>query len=215
MKKIIIGITGGIGTGKSTITSYLIGRKYSVIDADEIARASLAYGEISYNKVIGIFGKEIMLPNKEINRKKLADIVFNDEQSLIKLEDVTTAVVVKKIKDIAIAFKKDDCMYSGFEKSNLLFIDAPLLIEKNLNLLCDYVWVVTAPLEKIIDRIKVRDNISLSEIQARINNQMPESEKINYATHIIVNNLDILNLYSKIDKTISEITSSFQYNSKT
>ncbi len=195
MNKVVIGLTGGIGTGKSTVTSFLREKNYHVVDADELAKKTLMVGEVGYQKVVEIFGREILLTSGEINRKKLGQIVFNNKESLLALEEITTQVVINNIHQLVSCFKTSS-------SDSILFIDAPLLIEKNLNVLCDYVWVVTAPKEIIKDRIKKRDNISESDIESLQNNQLPEYEKLKFATHIINNNSTFSHLYGEINDAL-------------
>lgn len=174
-----IGITGGIGCGKSTLLTWLKQHHIEYIDADLVAREVVVKGSETLNKLSDIFGKKIINVDGTLNRKKLADIVFNDKKSLNKLNNIMHADICENMK-----IKTDKARQKGVK---VLFYDVPLLIEINLHKLMDEVWVVWADEETCISRIMKRDNLKREEAINRIKSQMPISEKKKYA-NVLLNN---------------------------
>ena len=142
----IIGITGNSGTGKTSICKKILQireeNEITLIDADEIVKEISVPGHEYFNKIINIFGKEIILSNGNIDRKKLANIVFSDNEKRELLNQNTYKYVVDEIKK---QVKQS--------KNKTVIIDAPLLIESNLNKICDIVISVIADYEIKIERI--------------------------------------------------------------
>src|SRR5699024_5078503 len=110
----IIGITGGIATGKSTVTNFLIDKGYKVIDADKIAREVVEKGEIAYDEIVNYFGNNILKKDGSIDRKKLGEIIFNDQNKRTKLNSIVHPQVIKKIKENINLCSKNN---------NILFVD--------------------------------------------------------------------------------------------
>ncbi len=175
--KKIIGLTGGFGTGKTTVAGILRSFGAKVIDADKISHCLLNSRTGAGGKVIRAFGREILDKHGEISREKLGEVVFNDKKSLVKLNKIMHPAVIRRIK-LEIKNAKED----------VVVVDAPLLLETRLDKLVDIVVVVKAGLNNQIARAQKRAALSRAEITARIRAQMPLKEKLRLADFIIDNN---------------------------
>ena len=200
----VIGITGIIGSGKSTVTRYILSKGYEVLDADAMYKEMTVPNSNTVAEIVNIFGEKVKNEDGSLNKKALADIVYNDKRELRKLEKVTTEVIVHNIKEIVKQHKEENSIEEAklSEKNatkELLFIDAPLLIEFKLHEICDYIWLVVADHDTIIKRVEQRDKISKETIEAILNNQIPLKEKEKYATHIVDNSKNIDDLYTIIE----------------
>lgn len=186
----IIGITGNSGTGKTSICKKILQireeNEITLIDADEIVKEISVPGHEYFNQIINIFGKEIILSNGNIDRKKLANIVFSDNEKRELLNQNTYKYVVDEIKK---QVKQS--------KNKTVIIDAPLLIESNLNKICDIVISVIADYEIKIERICKRDNIDKNMAQARLNSQNKNEFYIKNSDYIIINNNSNIEKHAK------------------
>lgn len=175
---LILGITGGTGSGKTTICDILKKEyKFCVIDADNVAHSVLEKDTKAYFSVLNCF-ENILDKNKNIDRKKLGKIVFDDKKKLKILEKIMHKYILEKINNQINIYKK--------QKYNIV-IDAPLLIETNLHKVVDSVWLVYAPLDIRIKRLKERDNLSKDEILKRMSMQKSFEDIKKYANFTIVN----------------------------
>jgi dephospho-CoA kinase len=191
----LIGLTGGIGTGKSTVSDYLIQKGYRVLDADKVAKEIVSPNSEIFIQLKDTFGKEIVYEDGTLNRKKLADIIFSNPEKKAILDKL----MHKKI--IEVLLKKA----TSFSGEKVVFIDAPLLYESNLDLYLDKVWVVDADDEIRIQRVIQRDQLTREEIIKRIQNQMSRKEKLRRADCIINNSTNKVDLYKQIDKLLNEL----------
>ena len=196
----LIGLTGGIGSGKSTVSDILREKGMYVIDADEISREETKSGGSALKPILEHFGERVFNENGSLNRQALADIVFNDKNELKILEKMTTDVVIMKVKERVI-----DLENKGFNKPVIL--DAPLLIECGCQNECDEVWLVISPMEMRISRVMNRDNLTKEQILDRINNQLSDEEKMRYATRIIDNSADL----DYLNEQINDLTKGLGY----
>ncbi len=192
----IIGVTGNSGSGK-TLVSEVLKKEYNanVIDADEVVKEMSLKGNIYYNEIVKVFGKNILLENKEIDKQKLANIIFNDEVKRKELNLLTFKYVVEEIKKRVKSGSKEICI-----------IDAPLLIESDLNELCDIVIAVIADKNVKIKRICKRDGIDESLAKSRIEAQANNDFYVKNSNYVIINN-DNFNLEKQIG-SIKEIIES-------
>lgn len=180
MQTFVIGITGGIASGKSTISNIIRSLGFVVVDADIAAREVVMPGEPAYQKIIETFGEEILLENKEINRVKLGSIIFhNEEKRLILNSIVHPAVRQKMLAD------KDAAIERG-EKT--VFMDIPLLFESKLTYMVDRTILVYVDENTQLKRLIERNQLSKEDALARIQSQMPLSEKKALADAVIDNN---------------------------
>jgi dephospho-CoA kinase len=174
-----IGITGSIGTGKSTFAELLRKQGQIVLDADEIVKLTQEPSGSAYQKIINEFGKAILDKSGRIDRAELAKVVFSSKEKLEKLESIIHPEV-----RLAVESHKNDHKQ---KKTKYLFYDVPLLFEKNMEKTFDLVVLVTSNQENQIKRIKLRNKWSDEEIKKRLAAQLPLSEKESRA-HILINN---------------------------
>lgn len=192
----VIGITGGIGSGKSTVSNIIKNNNFPVIDCDEISRELTQNDDAVLSEISRCFGDSVFDDNGNLLRQELANIVFSDSSKKKILEDI----VVTRIFEIV----RDDLSKHRSLGTKLIFIDAPLLIETGLNRLCDICVLVTADIETRINRVEKRDGISRDRVLERINNQMPESEKKAVADELIDNSGSIEYLNNSVERLINK-----------
>lgn len=186
----VIGLTGGIATGKSTISSILKELGAYIVDADIIARSVVQKGEKAYNEIVQHFGRKILMPNGEINRKKLGHIVFSDSEKLKLLNQITHPEIIGRIKD-----KVEEYKDIG---AKVIVIDAAILIEVGLEWYCDSIWLVSVDKETQIRRLMERDKFAYSDALNRINSQYANEKKSQFADVIIDNNEPIEEVKKKV-----------------
>ena len=187
----IIGITGASGAGKTTVCE-IIEKKYNAkkIDADKIAKELSKPGTKYYNEIVEYFGKDIVRTDREIDRKKLANIIFNDDLKRKDLNKITEKHVVKRINEEIEEYSKTE---------NLIILDVPLLFESGLNKLCNKTIGVIANENLKIQRICKRDGIDEKLARQRINALKNNEFLIKNCTHIIKNEGDIEDIKEQID----------------
>ena len=192
----IIGITGNSGSGKTLISKILEKEfKANIVDADKVVKEMSMPGKIYFNEIVKKFGEDILLQTGEINKKKLANIIFTNKEKRELLNSLTFKYVVEEIKE-----------QISIYKNKPLIIDAPLLIESNLNKLCDVVVSVIADESTKIKRICNRDNIGIEIAKKRLNAQ-PRDEFYLKNSNIVVINNDECSL-EKIAENIKKIMKS-------
>ncbi|MBF4694845.1 dephospho-CoA kinase [Fusibacter ferrireducens] len=195
-KQMIIGITGGIGSGKSAVSNILKQMGYPVVDADIIARTVLDKGTAAYDKTVETFGTQILLEDFQINRARLGEIIFNDALKREKLNSIVHPAVYEAI----------NCEVSQLLKSyELVFVDVPLLFENNRAGEYDEVWVVNASDTVRIKRICKRDHVDEAYAIVKINAQMPLEEKTKFATRVIENDGSLESLKHQVVTLINSI----------
>lgn len=190
----VIGLTGGIASGKSTVTEYLKSRGIFVIDCDKESRALLMKGEECYDRIVEEFGNDIVAEDCQIDRKKLAEKVFGTEGNVKKLNAIVHPLVRKRAEELIEAYR--------VLGERWILLDAPLLLEARMNEICDEIWVIYIPEELQIQRAMARDNSTREQVIARMKKQMPSDEKLTYADRIILNDGTQQDLYNKIDEMI-------------
>ncbi|KRQ88127.1 Dephospho-CoA kinase [Caloramator mitchellensis] len=200
----IVGLTGGIASGKSTVSEFLKQRGFPVLDADKIAREIVQSGSDVLKILVREFGDEILLESGELNRSKLRNIVFNDKNKLNRLNEITHPEIRKRLNEQIIEYKK-----YGFK---LIIVDAALLIEAKFYELVDIIILVYVDLNTQIERLIKRDNISKDDAFKIINSQMKLEEKIKYADYIIDNTKDFEYTKMQVNKIINSIKSSEECN---
>lgn len=200
MLLIVIGLTGGIASGKSTVTALLKEKGAVIIDADKIAREIMSKGEPAWFEVLNYFGDEILNDDRsDIDRKKLASIVFSDKAKLEALNNITHPKIIEEIKKQVEEYKK-----AG---KKIIVIDAALLIEAGLDKIVDEVWVVAANEDIQLQRLMAREkDITKDEAVKRIKSQMPLAEKLKFADRVIDNNSSIEETKNQVDKIWTKIS---------
>ena len=192
----VIGITGITGSGTSTAADLLKERGGLIISADVLAHEAIKKGRKAYKKIVDVLGESILLPNGEIDRKKLGVLVFGDEnkQRRLWIESLIHPVVAARIDELI-----------GNSENAFVVIDAPLLIESGLNKACDEVWLITAADESRISRIIQRDGVDKNTAERRLRSRQNEEILKEHADVIIANNSDLLSLRRQVEKAFGEI----------
>ena len=185
---LVIGLTGNIGCGKSSLSDIFISEGINIVDADIIAR-QIYDDEKMLNKVYEIFGTDIKNSDGSLNRKALGRIVFNDDEKLIQLNKLTHPVIRQKVSDQIDEYKN--------QNKEIVILDAALLVESDYLNFIDKLLVVTCKENIQIERIKNRDNCSTEDALSRIRSQMSQKEKVKYADYIIDNSGTIEELRDK------------------
>lgn len=193
----VIGLTGGIGAGKSTVSQYLKEKGYLIIDADQMAHDLTALGSPVLAEIAETFGSEMLFPDGNLDRKKLAAVVFADKEKLEILENLTTRRVVTEIKEKLELLRAE-------KRNRIVFVDAPLLFEVGVDHLMDFVFMVNADTEVRIGRVAERDHISRQQVLARMASQMDEREKEEKSTEVIDNSKGKEALYQQIDALLEK-----------
>lgn len=193
----IIGITGSIGSGKTTVARIFSKHRYKRIVADEIWHQILKNNPAAYKKIIENFGNGILDKNKEVDRKKLGDIVFNDVKQLKKLNSITHPIILKEIKN---SIKKIQKKRGSQAK---VVIDAALLLETNSKHLVDRIGVVKCDKENILKRLNKK--YPKKKIERILKVQMPLGEKIKHADFVIDNNKDLKHLERQVARIIKKL----------
>ena len=173
----IIGLTGGIASGKSTISAMLKELGAAVIDVDLVGRDVLCQGGIAYNKIIENFGSEILMQDGRVNRKKLGNIVFSDADKLKLLNEITHPAIIQKVREIIGEVNK--------QNKDVIVVDAAILIEMGLDKFVDCVWLVAVDTETQLKRVMERDKLSYTDALNRIHAQMTNEERMQYADAVI------------------------------
>ena len=188
----ILGLTGGIASGKSTVSAYLAQNGALIIDADLIARQVVAKKSSGLKQIVAKFGKEILTASGELDRKKLGKLVFSNKDLLKALTDITGPLIRAEILREIEAAKK--------AQVKLVVLDIPLLFETGYQTLCDKVMVVTVPSEVQLERVMKRDNLSAAEARKRIANQLPTSKRNELADVLIDNSKSVAETYQQVLK---------------
>lgn len=175
----VIGLTGGIASGKSTVSNMLRELGAIVIDVDLVGRDVVSQGGAAYNKIIENFGRAILMSDGSINRKKLGNIVFSDHDKLKLLNQITHPEIINKVNEII----------ASQEKANkeVVVVDAAILIEMGLNKYVDCVWLVVVDKETQLERLMERDHLSCCDALNRVNAQITNEQRMKYADVIIDN----------------------------
>ena len=186
---IVIGLTGGIGTGKSEVARILEEIGAYIIDPDRLGHSAyLPHSEI-WEEVVKEFGDGVLLPDEEIDRKKLGSIVFNDPVQLAKLNEIMHPRMGQMVANII----------EGLD-AEVVVVEAALLLEAGWDALVDEVWCTGASEDVVIDRLKARNGLNKEEAQKRINAQMSVDERKSRSQVMIENNGDLAQLTTVIEQ---------------
>ena len=192
----IIGLTGGIGTGKSTVSAYLAQKGCKIIDADLISHQMTEAGSPCLAEIRDAFGADVFLRDGNLDRKKVGRLVFADATKKKTLEQIITRRVIEKTLRIL-----QDCRA---QQEDLVVLDAPLLFECGMQRYTDETWLVVCRTETRLRRIAARDGLAEEDIQKRIANQMSTEQKEKLADYIIDNSRDLAWLYAQIDTLLAK-----------
>ncbi|WP_373961976.1 dephospho-CoA kinase [Lactococcus lactis] len=214
--KTVIGLTGGIASGKSTVVDFLISEGYQVIDADKVVRQLQEPGGKLYKAIVETYGLDFIADNGQLNREKLGALVFSDSKEREKLSNLQDEIIRTELYD-----RRDDLLKKMTDKSvsknfdsksqgkNLsvnkpIFMDIPLLIEYNYTGF-DEIWLVSLPEKIQLERLMERNKFTEEEAKKRISSQMPLSEKQKVADVILDNSGTIEALKKQIQRELARI----------
>ncbi len=190
-----LGLSGGIGCGKSTVAKMLFDLGAVVIDADAIAKEVLEPGQIGYENVIHKFGDGVLDTSGNIDRKKLAELVFQDAGQLSQLEEIVHPAVVARVAQIR----------ESLPNTTTVVYDTPLLVEKQLQNQFDSVLMVFADLDirkqRLVDR-----GLEMADIEARLANQVSDEQRAAVADFVIVNNGSLQELRDNVTKVWQQLS---------
>jgi dephospho-CoA kinase len=192
----VIGLTGGIGSGKSTVTDYLSEKGYAVVDADVLARAVVATGTEGLAAVVARFGETVLLPDGNLDRKALAARVFADEEARAALNALLHGRIARAIKECLAQYRAAGAA--------VVFLSVPLLLETGMQSETDAVWLVDAAEEERVRRVVARDGLDAEAVRLRLAAQMPSFEKRRYAAETIDNSGAPSELYRAIDTLLEK-----------
>jgi len=188
--KFILGVTGNISCGKSTVAGMFKNKDCLLIDADKLASRLLSFGAPVYKKIKNCFGSAILKDNRRIDRKKLAEVVFSDKASLIKLNRIMHPELIRQIRRNILNTRK-----------KTVILDAALIVESGIIGLVDKLVVVTANKEQQIRRSQKSRGLSKQEVVLRMKSQISQKAKSRFADFIIDNSKQL----SKTQKQVSKI----------
>ena len=177
---VVIGLTGGIGTGKSTVSRVLAGLGAVIIDAALVGHEVYKPTNPAWKSLTRIFGSEILLPDNQVDRQKLGNIVFNDPAAMTKLN----AIMRPEIRNFLIE-RLEKALDQG---EKVAVLDSATLIDAGWTALTDEVWLVIAPKNMIIERLRERDGLSDDAISARLASQLSNEEQLSHVDQLIENN---------------------------
>ena len=190
-----LGLSGGIGSGKSTVAKILSNLGAVVIDADVIAREVLEPNQAGYQKAIEVFGESILDSDLRIDRKRLAELVFQDSDELAKLEAIVHPAVIARVAQIR----------HSLPESTVVVYDTPLLFEKNLQGQFDKVLIVVTDSEHRKARL-IERGLEITDIEARIANQATDAQRRTVADFVIENNGSPEQLHDQVTKVWQQIS---------
>lgn len=193
---LVIGLTGGFATGKTTVANIFKKLGATIIDADKIAGNILTPGTKVYKNVVACFGDDILESNHSINRQKLAQIVFNDPNRLAQLNRITHPAIIDQLKKTIADRKPLD---------EIIIIDVPLLVEAGMMNMIDRLVVVEANQEIQIQRATARSEISPAQVRDRIAAQLPLEEKLKLADFVIDNNTSLQATEAQVIRIFEEL----------
>ncbi|MGB3419324.1 MAG: dephospho-CoA kinase [Dolichospermum sp.] len=194
MNKNLIGLTGGIATGKSTVANYLAtGYNLPILDADIYARDAVSFGSPILSKIVGKYGEDIIFNDGSLNRGKLGEVIFNVPEERHWVESLIHPYV-------------RSCFDKAIQESsaNTLILVIPLLFEANLEGLVNQIWVVSCSEQQQLERLMARNNLTAEQAAARINSQLPIAEKIARADVNLDNSSNLESLLQQIDIVIKK-----------
>ncbi|TDM10673.1 dephospho-CoA kinase [Macrococcus lamae] len=197
----VIGLTGGIASGKSTVSALLKEYGFAVVDADVASRTAVAKGTDGLKEVEKVFGEEAVI-NGEMNRPYVGQLIFND----IEKREALNRIIHPRVRDI-MEYEKQQALKSGRH----VIMDIPLLFENHLEYTVDEVWVVYVDEESQLERLMKRNNLSYDAAAARIHSQLSIEEKKKRAHIIIDNSGNLSELEQQVKKVVEQF---FERNQK-
>ena len=197
---LLTGLTGGIATGKTTVSEMFVKLGAHLIDADVIARDVVKPDTPAWKEIISAFGESVLDDKKEINREKLAADIFNDSEKRKILESITHHRIIEEENRLINDLQDKN-------KSEIIVLDAALLIEAGHHNRVDKLVIVYLDRESQIKRLIGRDNLSFADAEKRVNSQMPLDEKVKLADYVIDNGKSLDEVEKQVSKVYSELVS--------
>ncbi len=194
----IVALSGGIASGKSTIANLFAQLGVPIIDADVIARQVVQIGTEAYKLIVKHFSQEILLPNNELDRSQLREIIFNNDHERLWLNNLLHPIIQEQTQ---IQIAQQTAAY-------VIWV-VPLLVENNLHNFADRVLMVDTPEQLQLERLIQRDNIDKSLAQKMISSQISSKKRLTYADDIIVNNGDLTSLTAQVNKLHQQYLNNF------
>ncbi|MDP7415454.1 MAG: dephospho-CoA kinase [Dehalococcoidales bacterium] len=188
----VIGLTGGIGSGKSTMAQFLAELGAVIINADEVGHKVSQSGTDVWREVIATFGSQIITQDKVIDREKLATIIFNDAEARVKLNRIMHPPIYRMVRAQIDRYRRQGI--------KVVVLEAPLLLEVGWTSLVDEVWVTTTDETKVLERLRKRSGLSESAARARIRSQLPSKERIKHTDVAIDNDGNLAELKIKVEE---------------
>lgn len=191
----VIGLTGGIATGKSTVSELLTAFGFKVVDADIAARKAVAKGTKGLEQVRAAFGDSAITDEGEMDRKYVGEIVFNHPEKRLELNDIVHPIVREIMEE-----EKQSYLNQGYD----VIMDIPLLFENELQNTVDEVWLVYTSESIQIERLMERNQLSLEDTKARVYSQISIDKKSRMADHVIDNLGDKLELKQNLEQLLTD-----------
>jgi len=188
----VIGLTGGIGSGKSTVSQFLAELGAVILDADKVGHEAFKPGTEVWREVVAAFGRQILTSNGDIDREKLGKIVFGNAESLTRLNQIMHPRMYDMVKAQLEEYRRQGV--------NTVVLEAPLLLEAGWTSLVDEVWVTVAPESTVLKRLKERVGLSQSESLARIRSQLSLEERVKQADVVIDTDCDLDELKAMVSE---------------
>lgn len=201
--RLLLGITGGIATGKSTVVTMLQQKGAHVIDFDHLARKVVEPDKPAWKDIVAYFGEQVLQADRTLDRKKLSDLVFRDFEKRKKLESFTHPRIMEEFILSLNNIVSQDLMA-------IILVDVPLMIELNLQYMFHKIMVVHVPGEIQIERLMERDGISREEAASRLKAQLPIEDKVGYADFVVNNESSLEETQSQVDELWEKIKQSQQ-----
>jgi dephospho-CoA kinase len=194
-----IGLTGGIASGKSRVSKILLDKGLVVIDADAVAREVVKIGSPGLKQVEQYFGPQYICVDGSLNRQKLGELIFSDENMRVQLENILHPLIRKNVAE------QKQILES--KKIDVAFYDVPLLFEKQMQAQFDKVLVVSCSYEQQISRLQSRDHLTRDQAIQRLKSQMSLDDKVKLADFTIDNSKTLDDLQIEVEKTLNKIMS--------
>lgn len=173
----VIGLTGGIGSGKSTVAQFLEELGAVIVDVDKIGHEAIKPGSEAWERVVSEFGKSIVTVSGDIDRAKLGEIVFNNQEALLRLNQIIHPII-----DNMLMAKLDECRRKGVK---VVVLEAAAMLEAGRASQVDEIWITVAPESAVLQRLSGRSGYSEEESKARIRAQLSNEERIKHADVVI------------------------------
>ena len=194
---LVLGLTGGIATGKSTADKFFEEKNIPIVDCAEIAHNIMNVNKPAWKDIKEVFGEKYLNEDQTINRKKLGKLVFNDPTKMKILNEITHPRIFQEMESQIAQYKSE-----GY---SLIIVDAPVLFESHSEKYYDKTLVISLPQDLQIKRLMARNNLTKEEALSRINSQMSLKEKEARATYVIENTGSVEDLYKKLNELLTKI----------